>query len=113
MSESAREHLSVAKAFYQLEFYLRMVHAPFTVKDLYERAYRKRRKDQYDDRWLSCLDENPEVQSALDEPFTAHTIIETLMRTGHRPVVRALLKEIRRHHIIYTEAYMVGMPDAP
>ncbi|MCL6627362.1 MAG: hypothetical protein K6T68_12350, partial [Alicyclobacillus shizuokensis] len=64
------EHLSVAKALYQLNFYLEVLNLPVTVKDLYQRAYRQRRGEQFDDRWLEHLEENPEVVESLDEPFT-------------------------------------------
>ncbi|KPV39847.1 hypothetical protein [Alicyclobacillus ferrooxydans] len=104
------EHLSVAKALVQLNFYLQTLDLPITVKELYERAYRNRRGDHYDDRWLSQLQENPEMTDALEEPFTSATIVETLMRTGHEPIVRALMKEIRRRDIQFTQAYMIGMP---
>jgi hypothetical protein len=104
------EHLSVAKALYQLNFYLKTVGLPFTVQDLYERAYKSRRGDRYDDRWLTCLHENPDVLDSIEEPFTAHSIIETLMRTGHEPIVRALMKEVRTRKIEFTQAYMIAMP---
>jgi hypothetical protein len=102
------EHLSVAKALYQLNFYLRILGLPVTVKDLYERAYRQRRGEQFDDRWLEHLEENPEVVGALDEPFTTQTIIEVLMKTGHQPLVRALMREVRQRDIGVSHAYMIG-----
>lgn len=104
------EHLSVAKALVQLNFYLQTLELPITVKDLYERAYKNRRGDHYDDRWLAGLQDNPDTADALEESFTSATIIETLMRTGHEPIVRALMKEIRRRDIQFTQAYMIGMP---
>lgn len=104
------EHLSVAKALYQLNFYLRVLGLPFTVTDLYAAAYQQRRGSQYDDRWLSVLHENPDVEAALQEPFTTQTIIETLMRTGHEPIVRALMREVRKRDIHFTQAYMIGTP---
>lgn len=109
MDESQSKHLSVAKALYQLDFYLKTLHLPITVQDLYERAYRNRRGLLYDDRWLSALPESPEVAGTLDEPFTTHTIVETLMRTGHEPIVRALMREVRTRDIGFTHAYMIGM----
>ncbi|MDQ0189288.1 hypothetical protein JI721_00115 [Alicyclobacillus cycloheptanicus] len=110
MSSFGGEHLSVAKTFYQLNFYLRTLGLPFTVTDLYAMAYKERRGTHYDDRWLDCLGDNPEVNEALSEPFTTHTIVETLMRTGHEPVVRALMRTVRRHGIGFTQAYMVASP---
>lgn len=104
------EHLSVAKAFVQLDCYLDMIGLPMTVRHLYEKAYRDRRGERYDDRWLNHLQENPDISEALSEPFTASSIVETLMRTGHEPIVRALMKEIRRRNIQFTQAYMIGMP---
>ncbi len=108
MDDSQGKHLSVAKALYQLDFYLKTLALPITVQDLYERAYRDRRGSQYDDRWLQTLPDSPEVAGALEEPFTTHTIVETLMRTGHEPIVRALMREVRRQHIGFTHAYMIG-----
>jgi len=110
MSHSDGDHLSVAKTLYQLDFYLKTLDVPFRIVDIYALAYQKRRGDRYDDRWLSCLDENPDVSDSLNEPFTTQTIIETLLRTGHEPIVRALMREVRRHDISYTQAYMIGMP---
>lgn len=110
MPSMGGEHLSVAKAFYQLDFYLDTLNLPIRVIELYERAYKARRGDHYDDRWVRCLHENPEVVKSTDEPFTTQTIIETLMRTGHEPMVRALMKEVRKHKISFTQAYMIGMP---
>ncbi|MCF8564820.1 hypothetical protein LLE49_08765 [Alicyclobacillus tolerans] len=110
MPYSGGEHLSVAKALYQLNFYLGVLNIPLTVKDIYETAYRNRRGDFYDDRWLSTLDQNPDVADCIQEPFTTQTIIETLMRTGHEPIVRVLMREVRKRNIGFTQAYMIGMP---
>lgn len=110
MPKFGGEHLSVAKALVQLNCYLVTLGLSLTVRDLYERAYRTRRGEHYDDRWLNHLQENPEVKDALNEPFTAATIVETLMRTGHEPIVRALMKEVRKRDIQFTQAYMIGMP---
>lgn len=104
------EHLSVAKTLYQLDFYLRTIGLPVTVIDLYAMAYQERRGDNYDDRWLAHLGDTPQVRDSLSEPFTTHTIIETLMRTGHEPMVRALMRIVRRHQIGFTQAYMVASP---
>lgn len=113
MSNLGGEHLSVAKALYQLDFYLRTLELPFSVVELYAMAYKERRGNHFDDRWLTCLDENPDVSTSIEEPFTTQTIIETLMRTGHEPIVRALMKEVRRRKIGYTQAYMIGLPRRP
>ncbi|WP_026974144.1 hypothetical protein [Alicyclobacillus contaminans] len=113
MPSTGGEHLSVAKALYQLDFYLRTLNMPLTVVDLYERAYKTRRGDHYDDRWVVCLHENPDVAASIEEPFTTQTIIETLMRTGHEPIVRALMKEVRKRKIVFTQAYMIGLPKKP
>lgn len=110
MSNLGGEHLSVAKTLYQLNFYLRTLGLPLTVNDLYRMAYKERRGDHYDDRWLSCLQDNPDVVDSLDEPFTTQSIIETLMRTGHEPIVRVLMREVRKRDIGFTQAYMIGMP---
>jgi hypothetical protein len=104
------EHLSLATALYQLDFYLQNLGLPFTAKDLYAVAYRDRRGEHYDDRWLHNLHENPQVQESIHEPFTAQSIIETLMRTGHEPIVRALMREIQRRNIAFTQAYLIGTP---
>lgn len=104
------EHLSLATALHQLNFYLETLELPFTARDLYAMAYRDRRGDHYDDRWLSHLHEDPEVQKSLEEPFTAQTIVETLMRTGHEPILRALMREIQRRNIVFTQAYLIGTP---
>lgn len=102
------EHLSVAKALYQLDFYLKTLNLPLTVQDLYARAYKGRRGEAYDDRWLEHLDENPEVVESLDEPFTSQTALDVLVKTGHAPIVRVLMREMRRHDIGYTHAYMMA-----
>jgi hypothetical protein len=108
MTNFGGEHLSVAKALYQLEFYLQQLNIQLTVKDLYSLAYKERRGDKFDDGWLSVLDENPDVVHSIEEPFTTQNIIETLMRTGHEPLVRALMREIRHHKIGFSQLYMIG-----
>lgn len=108
MSNVNGEHLSVAKALYQLEFYLQQLHMPISMKDLYAKAYREQRGELYDDRWLNCLEENPDVKTVLNESFTTQNIIETLMRTGHEPIVRALMREIRKQNIGFSQLYMIG-----
>ncbi|MBX6352354.1 MAG: hypothetical protein IRZ10_03380 [Thermoflavifilum sp.] len=110
MNQSHGEHLSVAKTLYQLDFYLRILDLPFTVRDLYEAAYKRRRGARYDDRWLDTLEDNPEVAESIHEPFTAQTIIDTLMRTGHTPIVMALMREIRRRRIGFSQAYLREAP---
>ena len=108
MSNLSGEHLSVAKALYQLQFYLKQTGTHVTVKDVYAAAYKARRKDAFDDRWLDVLHENPEVQGALDEPFTTQSIVDILVRTGHEPLVRALMREIRRQNIGFSQLYMIA-----
>ncbi|MCL6637385.1 MAG: hypothetical protein K6T26_05505 [Alicyclobacillus sp.] len=110
MGNIGGEHLSVAKALYQLSFYLKALNLPFSIQDIYRQAYQKRRGDRYDDRWLSHLHENPDVAASIDEPFTTSTIVETLMRTGHEPIVRVLMREVRKRNIQFTQAYMIGSP---
>jgi len=110
MPGSGGQHLSVSKALYQLDFYLQTLNMQLTITDIYALAYKKKRGDHYDDRWLATLSENPDVSDSIQEPFTTHTIVETLMRTGHEPIVRALLREVRRRKITFTQAYMLGMP---
>ncbi|WAH35347.1 hypothetical protein [Alicyclobacillus dauci] len=102
------EHLSVAKALYQLEFYLDQLNAPFDIYHLYATAYKEQRGSQYDERWLYCLDDNPEVENCLDEGFTLQTIVDTLLRTGHEPVVRALMRSFRREKIAISQLYLIG-----
>ncbi|MFX4302157.1 hypothetical protein ACOJUR_07815 [Alicyclobacillus tolerans] len=108
MNYSGGDHLSVAKALYQLDFYLQQLNMDIRVRDLYERAYREKRGDRYDDRWLQVLDEHLEVRDSLSEPFTTQTILEVLMRTGHEPLVRSLMREIRRRKIGFTHIYLIG-----
>ncbi|MBX5436333.1 MAG: hypothetical protein IRZ33_03850 [Alicyclobacillaceae bacterium] len=110
MSDFGGEHLSVAAALYQLDFYLETLGLPFTARDLYAAAYKQRRGDKYDDRWLENLQDIPEVRQSLEQPFTTQSIVETLMRTGHEAVVRALMREVRRRNITYTQAYMIATP---
>ncbi|WP_245629997.1 hypothetical protein [Alicyclobacillus acidiphilus] len=102
------EHLSVAKALYQLEFYLDQLDAPFDIYYLYAAAYKEQRGSQYDERWLYYLDDNPDVEHCLDESFTLQTIVDTLLRTGHEPVVRALMRSFRREQIGITQRFMYG-----
>jgi hypothetical protein len=102
------EHLSVAKALYQLEFYLDQLDAPFDIYHLYAAAYQEQRGSQYDERWLYCLDDNPEVENCLDESFTLQTIVDTLLRTGHEPIVRALMRSFRKEHIAISQMFLIG-----
>ena len=103
-----KDHRSVAQAFYQLDFYLQTIDAPFSVKDLYRSAYAERRKERYQDEWISLLKEDPTVHASLDEPFTAHTIIETLFKTGHEAIFRQLIKHIRKSKIGFSQLYVVS-----
>ena len=103
-----KDHRSVAQAFYQLNFYLETIGAPFSVKDLYHSAYAERRGERYQDEWIAHLEDDPNVRASLDEPFTAHTIIETLFKTGHEAIFRQLIKHIRKSQIGFTQLYIVG-----
>lgn len=102
------EHLSVAKALYQLEFYLDQLSAPFNIYHLYAAAYKEQRGSQYDERWLYCLDDNPEVEGCLDESFTLQSIVDALLRTGHEPIVRALMRSFRKEQISISQLYLIG-----
>jgi hypothetical protein len=95
------------QALYQLDFYLRALNLPFTVKDLYRKAYQERLGPHYSDDWLDDLEHDPDVQESMNEPFTAQTIIETLMQNGHESIVRALLRETRNLGIGFTQAYII------
>lgn len=102
------EHLSVAKALYQLESYLNQLDASFDIYYLYAAAYKERRGSQYDERWLYYLDDNPEVENCLDEPFTLQTVVDTLLRTGHEPIVRALMRSFRKEQVGITHRFLFG-----
>ncbi|TDY50541.1 hypothetical protein C7445_10293 [Alicyclobacillus sacchari] len=108
MASMHGEHLSVAKVLYQLEFYLDQLNTTFDIYHLYSEAYREQRGSLYDERWLYYLDDNPQVQNCLDESFTLQTIVETLLRTGHEPLVRALMRAFRRERISITQRFMYG-----
>jgi hypothetical protein len=105
-SESERE---VAKALLQLDFYLKALQLPFTVKDIYRRAYQKRLGEYYNEHWLDLLMEDPEFQDCINEPFTAVTIFETLKENGHRPIIYALFRLTRRLDIGYSHAFVIGI----
>ncbi|MGB8954028.1 MAG: hypothetical protein WCC10_01520 [Tumebacillaceae bacterium] len=94
------------QALYQLDFYLKALELPFTVKDLYRQAYKERLGPHYSDDWLDDLECDPDVQEGMREPFTTHTIIETLMRNGHERIVRGLLRKARDCGLGYTSAYV-------
>lgn len=104
----SQEHHSLAKALYQLDFYLRQLGLEFTVKDIYREAYQKRRGSFYKDDWLDRLRDDPDMKEALAEPFTTHTIAETLLQTGHEPILRTLIGRIREAGIGYMQAYIIG-----
>ncbi len=105
---SNHEHYSVARAFYQLEFYLDAISAPFTIKDLYRNAYAEKRKDHYDDKWLDHLEDDARITESLEDSFTAHTIVEALLKTGHEAVLRQLIKHLRKERIHFTQLYISG-----
>ncbi|GIM47871.1 hypothetical protein DNHGIG_34200 [Collibacillus ludicampi] len=109
MGHTSDPDKDVAKAFYQLDFYLKILHLPFRVKDLYRRVYQKRLGDYYTDEWIDELSSDPDVVKSIHEPFTTQTIVETLMHTGHEPIIRALLREMRRRKIGFTQAYIMGI----
>ncbi len=104
------EHLSLATALYQLDFYLQTLSLSVTSRDLYAKAYKDTRGEHYDDTWLLRLAEDPQVKESINQSFTAKTIVHTLIRTGHEPIVRELMNEIRRLDITFTQAYLVTTP---
>jgi hypothetical protein len=97
------------QALYQLDFYLKALNLPFSVKDLYRKAYAERLGPHYSDDWLDDLEHDPDVQEGMNEPFTTKTIIETLMKNGHESIIRALLRETRNLGIGFTQAYIIGI----
>ncbi|MFC4768854.1 hypothetical protein ACFO8Q_16020 [Effusibacillus consociatus] len=105
-SENERE---VAKAFLQLDFYLKALRLPITVKDVYRRAYKKRLGDYYHEHWIDLVLEDPDFQDCIQEPFTAVTIFETLRENGHTPIIYALFRMTRRMNIGYSHAYVIGI----
>lgn len=107
--EFHRTEYTSDQALFQLDFYLKVLNLPFSLKDLYRKAYEKRLGPHYSDDWLDDLEHDPDVQEAMSEPFTTKTIIETLMKNGHETIVRALLRETRMLGITFTHAYIVGM----
>jgi len=52
--KSEQDHLSVAQALYQLNFYLQCLGLSWTVKDIYKEAYQTRRGDAYKRRVAGC-----------------------------------------------------------
>ncbi|AEJ43341.1 hypothetical protein [Alicyclobacillus acidocaldarius] len=108
MGDISGDHVSVAKALYQLDFYLEQIDAPFDIYDLYEEAYRELRGKYYDETWLDHLEDHPHVRESLDENFTLQTIVDALLRTGHEPVVRALMRSFRREQISVTQRFIDG-----
>lgn len=106
--KSEQDHLSVAQALYQLKFYLECLGLTFTVKDIYKEAYEARRGDAYKDAWLDVLQEDPAVCASIQEPFTTQSIIETLLKTGHDHLVRALARRIREEGIGFAHVYLAG-----
>lgn len=109
MTDNDENRLSLAKAIHQLNFYLHTLGVPFSATDLYKKAYAKR-ESALEDVWLQDMSEIPEVMTALDEPFTTVTIVETLMRTGYSSVIRVLMREIRHQKITYSQAYIMATP---
>ena len=102
-----QDHHSVAHALYQLEFYFASLNLSFRAKDLYRKAYQELRGARYQDAWLDHLAEDPNVRAALEEPFTTHTIVETLMRTGHEPLIRVLIEWMQESQIGFSLAYIL------
>lgn len=111
MSQSQNSHpeKDVAKVFYQLDFYLQALQLPLRAKDLYRRVYQSRLGEYYDESWLDQMDQDWEMKKSLNEPFTVQTIVETLMHSGHEAIVRALIREMRRRDIGFSQAYIMGM----
>lgn len=103
-----QDHRSVSQALYQLDFYLKTVELPFGVKDLYRAAYRDLRGQHYSDEWLDHLGSDPRVKESLDQPFTTHTIAETLLLTGHHPILREMMRRLREEGIGFMQAYIAG-----
>lgn len=108
MSHYSNSDFEVIKACYQLEQYLHALKVPFTVRALYERAYKDRLGIDYDPSFLLNLENDARLVESKNEPYTTHTIMETLVQFGHEPLIRALLRETRRLNIGFTHAYIMG-----
>lgn len=99
----------VGKAFLQLDLYLKALQLPVTVKDLYQRAYKNRLGEYYDDQWLDLLEYDSEIQACLDEPFTVQSIIETLVEYDHKPVLFALVRFAHQLNIGFSHRFVIGI----
>lgn len=99
----------VAKALLQLQFYLKTLRLPVTVKDLYRRAYKNRFGGFYSDQWLDLLEQDPDIQPCLDEPFTMQSIIETLVEYDHKPILFALVRYAHQLNIGFSHRYVIGI----
>lgn len=108
MSTYSSSDYEVVKACYQLQLYLSTLNLPFTVRSLYEKAYKSRLGVDYDPTFLLDLQNDTRFISAKDEPYTTQTIIETLLQYGHEPLVRTLLKETKKLNVGFTQAYIMG-----
>ncbi len=104
-----QDHRNLAKALRQLNFYLETINLPFTARDLYHSAYEGPLEDRLSDEWLDHLATLPEVESALQEPFTTHTIAETLIQSGHEALLKELISRVRHADISFAQAYIVGV----
>ncbi len=99
----------VRKALVQLESYLKALRLPFTVKDLYRRAYKHRLGEHYNEQWLNWLEHDPDILSFLEEPFTLQSIFETLVESDHKPILFALVRYAHRHNIGFSYRYVIGI----
>ncbi|UOF89413.1 hypothetical protein LSG31_16120 [Fodinisporobacter ferrooxydans] len=106
---SEQKRSAVLKAFFQLNFYIQALELPFTVEELYREAYQTEHGANYNEDWLEIIHHDKYFADVLDEPFTTHTFIETLLRAGHDRIVKLLMKRVRDYGVGFAHAYVMGI----
>jgi hypothetical protein len=91
-----KDELRLARALDQLTVYLDSLKLPFTLTDLYKRAYGAGWEEMPGALWLEFLGEDPYVRSGRDEFYTLLTIFDTLHEAGLVRLLDVIARETER-----------------
>lgn len=98
----------LVKVLVQLNFYLTTIQLPFNAYELYCHTLTEIPQENLSEERFAQLSVDPDILAALDEPFTTHTIAETLLEMGNESLLRELITRVRDADIEFTQAYIMG-----
>ncbi|ASS75571.1 hypothetical protein CIG75_11615 [Tumebacillus algifaecis] len=113
MDVQSHEDLRLARALDQLSVYFYAIRVPFTVADLYRKAYGEVWEEMPGALWLEFLSEDPYVRLGRDEFYSLMTIFETLHRAGLVKLLDVIAAETERLGIdmgVMKPGHYIGRP---